>query len=100
MSMVYSLKRKPHKYPEEEQQKTFKAALAFCQIKKGIKRTDLLDKMKNCIPEYYRKLKETPDVGEPQKEDNTVQPLELRTLQGDQGSPWTRARLILATPTK
>ena len=33
-------------------------ASAACEIKKGITRAELVDKMKTCIPEFYRKKKE------------------------------------------
>ena len=33
-------------------------ACAACGIQKGITRAELVDRMKNCLPEFYRKKKE------------------------------------------
>ena len=93
----YQLKRRPHVYPISEQQENFINALHFCQIKKGMKKAELQDKMKNCIPQYFKDLKdqekaveievgaiegakpeEQENVGEWEKEeDNVLQPLGL-----------------------
>jgi len=44
----------PKKYPATPQQQKLREALEYCGIKKGISRAELLDKMKNCIPQYYK----------------------------------------------
>jgi len=49
---------RPRNYKELPQQKRLREANEACGIRKGISRTELLDKMKNCIPAYYAKLKE------------------------------------------
>jgi len=51
-------KRRPKEYPILPQQVKFLKALEFCGIKKGITRTELMNKMKNCIPKYYEENKE------------------------------------------
>jgi hypothetical protein len=49
---------RPRAYKSTPQQERFREALAFCEIRKGMTREDLIDKMKNCIPEFFRKRKE------------------------------------------
>lgn len=71
----YQLKRRPKAYQITEQQKNFINALKFCQIKKGIKKAELQGKMKTCIPQYFKDLKEQQNVGEQGKEkDYALQP--------------------------
>ncbi|MDD5510833.1 MAG: hypothetical protein PHI12_08485 [Dehalococcoidales bacterium] len=48
----------PREYEQTPQQKLFKEAAEHCGIKKGITKAELLDKMKNCIPEFYRQHKD------------------------------------------
>lgn len=50
----YSLHTRPRKYRRTKQQQTFADALEFCGIKKGISKRELMEKMRDCIPEYYR----------------------------------------------
>ena len=72
---LYELKRRPKAYPLTEQQENFINALQFCQIKKGMKKAELQDKMKHCIPQFFKDLKEQENVGERAKEeeeDNTL----------------------------
>lgn len=58
----YTLKRRPRKYQPTGQQNTIKAACAFCEIKKGMTKIELMDKMANCIPQYFREIiKESTD---------------------------------------
>jgi len=92
----YQLKRRPHAYPITEQQENFKDALQFCKIKKGISKAELQEKMRTCIPQYFKDLKEQEkaseiedvaiesakpeeqeNVGEQEEEDNVLQPLGL-----------------------
>jgi len=48
------LKNRPSRYLITPQQQKFIAAREFCGIKKGITKAELMDKMKNCIPQYYK----------------------------------------------
>jgi hypothetical protein len=50
----YQLKKRPREYPRTLQQEEFLNALDFCDVKPGISKEDLMDKMKNCIPRYYK----------------------------------------------
>ncbi len=36
----------------------FKEANEYCGIHKGMKREELVDKMRNCIPEFYQMVRE------------------------------------------
>lgn len=49
----YSIKRRPRKYPRTRQQQKLVDALDFCGIKKGIPKYQLMEKMKNCIPQFF-----------------------------------------------
>lgn len=49
---------RPRQYRETPAQRRIKAAAEYCGIKKGIPRTELVEKMKTCIPEYHRKVRE------------------------------------------
>ena len=53
--MEQILRRRPSPYPLNDPQKVFMAALEACEIKKGMKRSELVEKMRTCIPEYYRR---------------------------------------------
>jgi hypothetical protein len=48
------VRQRPRSYPLTSQQKKIKAACAYCGIKKGISRAELVEKMMNCIPQYFR----------------------------------------------
>jgi len=50
----YQRKQRPRQYPMTRQQGKFVKALKFCGIVKGISKADLMDKMRNCLPEYFR----------------------------------------------
>jgi len=50
----YQLKQRPRQYSATPQQERFVKALRFCGIKKGITKAELMDKMRNCLPEYFR----------------------------------------------
>lgn len=52
-----SIRRRPRSYLLTEQQKVMKEAAEYCGIKPGITRAELVDKMVNCIPEYWRNQK-------------------------------------------
>ncbi|MBU2052525.1 hypothetical protein KKH13_04950, partial [Patescibacteria group bacterium] len=49
---------RPCEYPATPQQLLMREASQACGIQKGISRADLMTKMKTCIPEFYRKLRE------------------------------------------
>jgi len=55
----FSLHSLPKKYPRTPQQQKMIDALEFCGIKKGITKTELMLKMKNCLPKYYREAKKS-----------------------------------------
>jgi len=50
----YTLKKKPRKYTATPQQRTLKAASEFCEIKKGMTKSELMEKMATCIPQYFK----------------------------------------------
>ena len=53
----FVMKMRPKAYPMTPQQKVMKEAAEFCGIKPGITRSELVDKMINCLPEFYAKRK-------------------------------------------
>jgi hypothetical protein len=55
--MKVSLRSRPRPYPANPQQVVFKAAVEHCGIKSGISKTELMDRMRNCVPKFYRDLK-------------------------------------------
>lgn len=57
MPRKVSLKRRPKKYPILPQQLKFLDAIEFCGIKKGISKRELQEKMRDCIPQYYKECK-------------------------------------------
>ena len=54
----FVLSLRPRRYRTTEQQETMREAAKVCNITKGITRRELVDKMVNCIPEFYRKRRE------------------------------------------
>ena len=58
----YQLKQRPRQYPITPQQQIFIKALNFCGIKKGISKAELMDKMRNCLPEYFRRYHDDKDL--------------------------------------
>jgi hypothetical protein len=56
----YTLKKKPRKYQATEQQRTIQAASEFCEIKKGMTKAELMEKMANCIPQYFKDNRKEP----------------------------------------
>ena len=52
------LRKRPKPYQLQEQHALVQEANEFCGIKKGISRADLVDKMRNCIPEFYKLRRE------------------------------------------
>jgi hypothetical protein len=49
---------RPRKYKETPQQRRLREAAEYCEIRKGMSREELLDKMTNCIPTYFKKAKQ------------------------------------------
>lgn len=54
--LVLSLR--PKRYKTTEQQKAVRAAAECCGITKGIKRKELINKMRMCVPRFYELKKE------------------------------------------
>lgn len=54
---LFIVRRRPRKYPQTAQQKRFRQVLDECGIVKGISRDELIDKMINCVPDAWKKLK-------------------------------------------
>ena len=52
------VRKRPSEYPVTEAQTNLLKSAEYCGIKKGITRKELMDKMVNCVPEYFKKLKE------------------------------------------
>lgn len=52
------VRARQREYPATETQINLIKSAEYCGIRKGISRAELMDKMKNCIPEYYKKLRE------------------------------------------
>lgn len=48
----------PRAYPATSQQMRMREAHQACGIQKGMGKAELMLKMKTCIPEWYRKLRE------------------------------------------
>jgi len=48
------LKRRPRRYRMLPQQRRFKEALEYCDIRKGITKLELQQKMVECIPKFYK----------------------------------------------
>lgn len=49
---------RPRRYKTTPQQMRVSEAAEHCGIRKGITRAELVDKMRNCIPEFFRKVRE------------------------------------------
>ncbi len=54
---LFIVRKRPKKYPVTEQQQRFRQVLDMCGIRKGITRDELVDAMKNCVPDAWRKIK-------------------------------------------
>lgn len=59
------LRARPRSYRMTEQQHKFREALEHCEIRKGITRRELVDRMVHCVPEYFRELKGQGDASPP-----------------------------------
>lgn len=56
---VFIVRQRPKEYPLTEQQKQFRQVLETCGITKGISRDELVDKMINCVPQAWEKIRAT-----------------------------------------
>lgn len=54
---LFIVRQRPGPHPLTKQQARFKEAAEYCGIQKGITREELVVKMVECIPDYYRQLK-------------------------------------------
>jgi hypothetical protein len=54
----FVLSSRPRRYKTTPQQKRVSEAAEHCGIKKGITRAELVDAMTNCIPEYFKEVRE------------------------------------------
>jgi len=54
LTQALVVKRRPREYPRTKQQQKFVDAADFCGIKKGITKAELQEKMKNCIPLFFK----------------------------------------------
>lgn len=54
---LFIIRGRPQKYPLTPQQGKFRQVLQECNITKGMPRDQLVDKMRNCIPKAWQKLK-------------------------------------------
>ncbi len=52
----FSVHRLPSSYPLTTQQQMMKDAAQACGIRKGMSRSELLEAMSNCVPQYFEKL--------------------------------------------
>lgn len=68
----YQLKQRPKKYSGLPQQQKLIDASKFCGIKKGISKRELMDKMVNCIPRYFKERKD----GDKDLHSRTLHPLQ------------------------
>lgn len=54
----FVLSLRPRKYKTTKQQSAISEAAKVCGITKGITRAELVDKMRNCLPEYFKNKRE------------------------------------------
>jgi len=54
MVVRFYLRKRPSTYPITPQQQKFIEAKNYCGIKKGITKAELMERMKNCIPRFYK----------------------------------------------
>lgn len=52
------VRSRPKPYPLTQHQLEFREVLETCGIVKGMSRADLIEKMKTCVPEEWKKKKE------------------------------------------
>ena len=61
---IFYVRKRPAKYPLTQGQKDLIQASKECGIVKGMKREDLVIKMRECVPEKYKEVKERRENGE------------------------------------
>ncbi len=49
------MKQRPEEYARTPQQQKLLDALEFCEIHKGISKAELMEKMRDCLPAYFKK---------------------------------------------
>jgi hypothetical protein len=54
----FVLGQRPKRYKTLPQQERMREACEACDIRKGMKRVELVKAMKECLPEYYKKQRE------------------------------------------
>ena len=60
---TFITRKLPQSYPLTDQQLKFKQITEECGIVKGVSRADLINAMKNCVPEKWRQIKEAEKLG-------------------------------------
>lgn len=54
----FTLGLRPKRYRDTKQQKLMREASEHCGIRKGITREELVTAMTECVPEFWKKVKE------------------------------------------
>jgi hypothetical protein len=60
---IFYVRKRPAKYPLTQHQQNLIEASKECGIVKGIKRSELIEKMVNCVPDKYKEVKERRENG-------------------------------------
>lgn len=60
---LFVVRQRPKSYYQTEQQKSFAEAATYCGIVKGISRDELIDKMQNCIPQFWEARRKEKEKG-------------------------------------
>lgn len=55
----FIVRSKPKSYPMTEHQRAIGEICRKCGIVKGVTRQEMMERMKNCVPEEWRKRKES-----------------------------------------
>jgi hypothetical protein len=58
MGKKAQVKQRPRQYAELPQQTRFRQALDACGVRKGITKAEMMDKMQNCIPQFFQAKRE------------------------------------------
>jgi hypothetical protein len=61
---IFYVRKRPAKYPLTQHQKDLIQASKECGIEKGMTRGDLVAKMRECVPDKYKEVKERRESGE------------------------------------
>ena len=54
----YQIKQRPGEYSRTPQIQKVIDAAEFCGVRKGISKSELMEKMVNCIPQYHKEHKD------------------------------------------